>query len=329
MRIIFDVRDVGLGNNGGSLTLVRSANVLSRLGHQVTFIDNGRNQHTWTKLECDFIKCEKESQVPDSDFVIATGFRSVLKTVRLPKRCGIKLHWIRGWEVWQGSESWIRDVILEAKTIKLVNSIGLKKKLKSYGIKSHLVYPGYDIEDLYPLGIREDSVFILGGLYVTGKHVKTKRPNWVINIYRILKQKYPNKIKLWMFGSSKFGPTEADYYISNPSMKEKNYFYNNIHVWLSPSKLEGLHMPPAEAMLAEVPVVGVNEQLCGTRDYLHHGITGFVADRFSDFVSFVEKLYRDIFLRIKLGKKARKKILQIGDRKTNMQKLVSLLESLV
>jgi len=42
MDIIFDLRNVGLGNNGGSLTLIKSGNTLQEMGHCVCFIDSGK-----------------------------------------------------------------------------------------------------------------------------------------------------------------------------------------------------------------------------------------------------------------------------------------------
>ena len=167
MRIIFDLRNVGLGNNGGSSTIVNSANTLHRLGQQVYIIDSFPNKHTWTKLEANHILAKQNvDQIPDADFIIATGYKSVSPTIKAPSRCGIKMHWIRGWETWQMPEDEIVKRVLQAKTIKLVNGIGLQNKLKQYKCKSYIVRPGYDIENYKPLGYRENrDEVILGGLY--------------------------------------------------------------------------------------------------------------------------------------------------------------------
>ena len=50
MKILFNLFGVGCGNNGGTLTLFKSANTLSKLGHDVKIIDSGKNQNTWFKL---------------------------------------------------------------------------------------------------------------------------------------------------------------------------------------------------------------------------------------------------------------------------------------
>jgi len=88
-------------------------------------------------------------------------------------------------------------------------------------------------------------------------------------------------------------------------------------------------MPPAEAMLTECSVVGSNAELSGMQDYLFDGKTGLVSkDTVNDFINEVETLYLNRDIRLELGKNARKQILDLGDRYTNMKKFIELLESL-
>jgi glycosyltransferase involved in cell wall biosynthesis len=328
MKIVFDLRNVGLGNNGGSSTIVKSANALVELGHEVIIADTGKIMYTWSEVNAEH-SIIKNNRMPDADFVIATGFKSADLTAQLPDSCGIKLHWIRGWEVWQGSESWIKKHVLAHPTIKLVNGIGLKDKLKTYGVDSHLVRPGYDFDKIYPIdGIRGSTDFvILGGLNKQGKHARTKRPNWILSITKKLKKKYGSKIKLCMYGMDPLPLTKmVDHYIKNPTISAKNEMYNTVDIWLSPSILEGLHMPPAEAMITGATCVGVDAPLSGTKDYLIHEETGIVTeDHELKFLAGVDKLVQDKELRKKYGKAARKRILEIGDRKENMKKFSKLL----
>jgi hypothetical protein len=136
MRILFDLRTIGLGDNGGSSTIVKSANTLIDLGHDVILISTGRNQHTWTKLKAKYVTPSRNRQVPNADAVIATGFRTVKPTMSLPDRCGIRAHWIRAWETWQIKEEEIVNKVLNQPTIKLVNSLCLQDKLKEFGFDS-------------------------------------------------------------------------------------------------------------------------------------------------------------------------------------------------
>ena len=329
MRIIFDLRSVGLGNNGGSSTLIKSGNALVDLGHDVFFIDHMKNQHTWTPLKANHSVVKKDqSKLPSADIIIATGYKSVNHTLKAPKRCGIKAHWIRGWETWQMSETQIVKQILKAPTLKLVNGIGLQDKLKTYNVDSYLVRPGYDFGQLYPTDVRYTrDKYIIGALHTTGKHVGIKRYGWILEVAKYMKNKYPN-IELWMMGTST-SPQQADKYYRQPNIEQKNEFYNGVDVWLSPSKQEGLHMPPAEAMLTECAVVGNSSLLSGTKDYLIHNKNGLVANDYKEFKDYVEKLYLNRLLRIVFGQVARSTLKEIiGTRDRNMQNFIELIKGL-
>ena len=329
MKIIFDLRSVGLGNNGGSSTLVKSANTLVDLGHQVTIVDHMKNMHTWTPLKAKHIIVKRDlSKLPTADIIIATGFKSVAHTIRSPKRCGIKAHYIRGWETWQMSETNIINLVLRAPTIKFVNSLGLQEKLYSHDTDSYIVRPGYDLDELYPTGTRiKRDKFVIGALYTTGKHVGIKRYGWVLEIADYMKMKYKN-VELWMMGTGP-SPSQANRYFRNPNVKEKNEFYNGVDVWLSPSKQEGLHMPPAEAMITECPVVGNDTILSGTKDYLINDVSGLIAkNNYNDFRNCVERLYIDKGYRLQLGYHARAVIVEIGSREKNMKNFVKIIDEL-
>ncbi len=325
MKILFDLRRVGFGNNGGSLTLVRSANTLSDLGHDVKVIDSGKNMHTWTPLKVPHLRLKNIDAIPNADVVIATGYRSVGSTLNLPKRCGLKAHYIRGWETWSIPEHLIVNKILKKPTLKIVNSTGLQKKLLKFGIRSSIIYPGYDIDIFNPIKGKRDSQFVvLGGLF-NRKHTHIKRHDWVIDVSKRLKKEY--YVKLYMFGADNMSGTVIDNYVKQPDEKRKNHFYNHIDIWLAPTIQEGLHMPPAEAMLTECPVVGTDAPLSGMHDYLIHEKTGLVSkNNFDSFFNCVKRLVEDKDLRIEYGRQARSKVMEIGSREKNMKKMVELFE---
>lgn len=331
MRIIFDLRGVGLGNNGGSSTLIKSGNTLSELGTDVIFLDSGSNRHTWNKLECEHKIVKEGMPLPPADFIIASGYKSVAYTLTSPKSCGIKCHWIRGWEIWQMPEEEIVKRILHTPIIKFVNSICLQNKLKQYAVESTIVRPGYDTTELYPFekSVRgEYDEFILGGIFAEKKHEERKRTKWIFETSKYMKSKYPN-IKLWMFGTRE-NPKSSDWYYIKPNKIQKNYFYNKVNIWLAPTMLEGLHMPPAEAMLTECPVVGTNAEMSGMQDYLIHEKSGLVSENnLNDFIKQVDRLYNDEPLRKYLGQEARLTILdKIGDRRSAMENFLNVLGSM-
>lgn len=325
MRILFDLRRVGLGNNGGSLTLVRSANTLNKLGHDVTIIDSMKNMHKWTKLEVPHIVPKNIDSIPSADAVIATGYHSVGMTIQLPDRCGLKCHWIRGWETWQLPSYAIVNKILKKRTLKIVNSIGLQNELQKYGFASEIIYPGYDLQNFYPIKGRRTGPFVtLGGLH-NNRHIGIKRHDWIFNAVSSLKRKH--KIKLFMYGTDKKASEIVDNYVRFPSEERKNTLYNHIDIWLAPTSQEGLHIPPAEAMLTECPVVGTNAPLSGMHDYLIHKETGLVSENdFDSFLRCVTELVINENARVEYGRMARAKIMEIGSREKNMEELVKLLE---
>ncbi len=328
MKIIFDLRNTGLGPNGGSRTIVLSANTLNKLGHEVYIIDSGRHRYTWDILEVPHIIVRKNKDIPDADAIIATGYKSVQTTLNSPERCGKKFHYIRGWEQWQYSENKIVEKILKNPLIKMVNSVCLQRKLASYNIKSQIIRPGNDFENFRVVEVEKSEGFIvLGGLY--HKQHKTKNTDWIIKAISILNAENKN-IHINLFGAEnqpKFKKYFFDQYWKQPDKKMKELIYNTTDIWLSPTNLEGLHIVPQEAMLTECPVVGTNAEMSGMQDFLFHNVTGLVSkNNFESFLENIRTLVYDKDLRRKLGIAARIKILELGSREDNMIKLVKYME---
>jgi glycosyltransferase involved in cell wall biosynthesis len=323
MRIVFNVMGVGLGNNGGSHSIVKSANILQDLGHRVLIVDTGASKYTWGEVKVPHVKIKNINDIY-ADVLIGTGAGSIEHTNNSKIRK--KYLWFRGWEVWNTPEDNLIKILKESQTIKLVNSIGLQKKLNNYGIKSFIVRPGHDFDEIFPLDIRnQNTKIIIGGLYNEGKKRSKKRTDWIFNCYNILKAKYD--IELMMFGSDGTPIQYVDKYFKNPDIKLKNTIYNKIDIWLATSELEGLHITPAEAMLTECAIVGNNSELSGTEDYLIDNETGMVSENnFKNFLACIEILIKHKTIRKEFGKAGREKILNMGDRKINMLKFLEFLE---
>jgi len=318
--------NVGLGNNGGSMTLVRSANTLVNLGHEVIIVDGGKNKHTWTKLKAKHLIIRDTNQIPEADVIVATGMKSISSTNK--SKIKNKFIWLRGWETWVFSEEKIINMLKNSSCIKIVNSICLQNKLNSFNINSEIIRPGYDFNEIYPLEIKKGKNIILGGLYSVPKHFTTKRTKWILEAVSSLKSDRILNVKLWMFGSPSDPKNNIiDKYFCQPDIQTKNKFYNKIDIWLSPNTLEGLHIVPAEAMLTGCPVIGTNSEMSGLQDYLIHNSTGLVSENdFDRFLANIIYLIQNKQKRLEMGRNARNKILGIGDRKTNMKKMISFIE---
>lgn len=328
MKIIFNVY-AGLGLNGGSITIINCANTLSKLGHEVTIIDRMKNQCNGFPLKVKHKIIKNIDQFPKCDVIIATDYKSVYSTVKIPNdKCRLKIHFLRAWEKWSISENNIIKDILGSPLIKVVNGLSLQNKLKKYDVYSYLIRPGNDFDNFSLMNIRNKNKIVLGGLYHT-KH-KTKRSDLIIKIAKKLKLKY-NNVELYMFGTpSNPNISVIDKYIKQPSIKEKNKFYNNINIWLATSELESLHIVPQEAMLTECCVIGNDSKMNGTKDYLIDGETGLLcSNNKNDFINKIELLINDKKLRNKLSLNGREKIIELGDREENMNKFIKLMEKLL
>lgn len=329
MRIIFDLRNTGLGNGGGSETIIKSVNILSELNQNIMIIDSGKNKNTWTKLNVEHKIIKNINQIPNSDVIISTGYKSVFQTMKIPdNKIKLKIHWMRGFENWVLSENDIINKIFRSPLIKVVNGICLQNKLKKYNIDSYLIRPGNNLNDFSNLNIRDKNKIVIGGLYHI-KH-KTKRSDLIIKITKKLKSKY-NNIELHMFGTSN-DPNikEIDKYIKQPNINEKNLFYNNVDVWLSTSELDSLHIPPQEAMLCGCCVIGNNSEMNGTLDYLINNHTGLICkNKIDKYIKNIEILINDKDLRNKLSINGKNKIIELGDRKKNMIEFIKLMEKLM
>lgn len=325
MKISFNLMNCGIGNNGGSKTIIESANTLQELGCDVTLVDNGKNYNTWNPIKCNHMIIKNFKDFPYGDVVIATGYKTVDSTIRLSEKCGKKVHWIRALELWNYTEQEIFNKILNNNLKKIVNSICLQRKLSQYGIKSKIIRPGHNFDEIFPLEIRNDNKIIIGGLYNEGVKRSKKRTEWIFEVYNKIKNKYD--IELWMFGSDGTPKFHVDKYFKNPDIETKNKIYNKIDIWLSPSLLEGLHIAPAEAMLTKCCVVGTNAEMSGTEDYLVDNSTGLVSKNdFNSFLDNIETLIRNKVLRNFYGENGRNMILALGNRIVNMKKFINLVK---
>jgi len=329
MDIIFNCLDSGLGLNGGSRTIVRSANTLKKLGHNVSILNTKLNpSYTWDKIEVPIISPLNLNNIPPADVIIATAFVSVKTTISAPEHCGVKTHWLRGWEIWKHSEDWIVKNVLNQPTLKIVNSICLQNKLKEYNIDSKIIRPGYDFDELKPLNIRQNNKIItIGGLYSKGDKRKTKRVEWIFEAIKQIKK--DRKVCLVMFGAdgSPSANDPFDTFSANPISRIKNQLYNSCDIWLAPTENDSLHLPPAEAMITKCCVVGTDAPMNGMKDYLINMKTGLISTNdINDFEKTIRFAIDNPDIRLELGKNARKKILSLGTREENMNKLINYLE---
>ena len=298
MKIIFNLLGTGLGNNGGSKTLIRSAETLQELGEEV-YISCQASSCTWWKIGVPVI-----NKLVPCDVLIATGYGSVKSTINYGQ-AKLKLWYVRAHENWRADDAHLMKGYRSLRCI--ANSEWIKAWLATFNIDCELVYPGIDFECYSNFGVsRED---IMGGLQ--HKH-KRKRPQDCLKVHQI--SKYP----MLMLNRD----------ISTGDFAQLSDFYNKIKVWMSPSENEGLQNVPVEAALCGCGLVLTDDFMGGTADYAKHEETCLLypARDLAAAAECVDRLMKDEELRVRLNENAVEVIRsQIGDRRHNMEKFIIFL----
>lgn len=304
MRIVFNLHKVGLGNNGGSRTLIKSAETLASLGEEVIIASNIPNKYTWEKIKNN-VQFVRGKSIPKGDVIIASGIGSVKSTVS--SNFKKKFYFIRGFETWAAK----KEILFKSyKSLRcIVNSSWLQSMLANKGIKSNLVFNGLDFDDFYDM--REERGYPLGCLF--HKKHKTKNYDFVRECARI------SGVPLLSLNKDIKGSTP----------KELNRWYNSIKVWVASSQLEGLHNPPMEASLSGCGLVSTDHPRSGTTDYVIPNETALVYAHgdSKEAVSQIKRMIDDDELRRKLNKNMKKLLKnKIGTREKNMIKFLEILK---
>lgn len=330
MRITFNLQGVGPADNGGTATLFHSANVLHALGHTVYVVSEQANRFSWFDLKGpEYIKTSGLTHMyPDAQVLIATGAFSVQHVLNAPPARGAKFWWIRAHETWAMAEKDVVSLYRQPFLHLIVNSEGLRRHVwKVAGREAALIRPGLDPDVFYSFNANrnwEDRPLVLGAIFCDKPR---KRFDWVVEIYEACKARGLD-VELHLFGTydvAEIKRVKFQKYLYKPSANALRFFYNDVDIWLAPSKSEGLHIPPQEAMLCECFMMGANDPLSGMSDYLKHGVTGLAFNYWSEAVNHIEGLYNDPSPMGAIAKAGRREVIGLGTRQQNMQRLVDVL----
>jgi len=223
--------------------------------------------------------------------------------------------WMRGWETWQMSEEHIVNR-LKLGQHNIVNSTWLKRRLEGLGIASDLVWQGADIDFWYdPHFVRQENKKIrIGCLF--NKHHKTKRWDLFLKLQEYLGY---DRYEYWSFGSDKCRD-KINCYLRQPNAEALRTFYRNIDIWFAPTELEGFPNTPIEASLCGCLLVCKKIDSNGMED-IANADTAMQYETFDDAIGFLKQ--PDFS---KVPKMQELIINKIGDRRTNMERLVEILK---
>lgn len=308
MKLAFNCLNSGLGNNGGSRTIIKCAEVLEQLGHRCDIIATVDN-FTWFDHKPVMPYIAK-----DLDAIIATACTTVDVVVKvdLPG----KAWYIRAHEDWAMNEI---DLIRRYNSglLNIVNARGLQEKLKSYGADSVVVYQGLDFDWWENRELRPKNKIRIGAL-----HTKQSRKRWkdFVKLAEILgTQDYE------YVGIGSATPEEnflTDFKL-NANVDELNNVYSSCHIWFAPTESEGLHNVPMEAALCGCLVVCSDHPLNGmVLDYAFEN-TAMIYD-FGDIKQAAELIRDPDWSLVENMQDVIRT--EIGTRKQNMKKMVEYLE---
>lgn len=311
MKLAFNCLNSGLGNGGGSKTTIMCAKVLEDLGHRCDIIATTDN-FTW------FDHKPVINYIPDDlDIIIATACTTVQSTLQanVPK----KAYYIRGFETWVMDEKKLAAGY-NSGLFNITNSYGLQRKLREFGAKSIVIHQGIDFEQWEDRNLRSKNKTRIGCLY---QKKPTKR--WVdfVELASILGSKNYEYVG---FGTELRKDSFLDCFVCSPTQWQLVNLYSSCDIWLIISELEGLHNIGLEASLCGCLIICNDSPLNGMiYDYAFDDDMPtamiYKARDIEDAVTKIKDPNYDTISRMQFYIKE-----FIGSRKTNMKKLVSILE---
>lgn len=317
MNICFNLQNCGLGNNGGSQTIILSSQTLNDIGHKSNIVtDHGGSGFTWFK------HAKPIKNFPnDTDVVIATGCTTVIHTSKLniPK----KYWWIRGHEIWGYPEKKLLSLYNLKNVVNITNSHGLAKRISKLGCTEpcHVIQQGIDLDLWEDLNLRKDNKKIkIGCLY--GQKPSKKWSDFVTLSKMLGSDQYE------YIGIGSASPPNSSFlssFAKNASKEKLKEVYSSCDIWFAPTVNEGLHNVPMEASLCGALLVCSNSDYNGMiHDYAFHNRSAFIYSNLDEAVSIIETKKREDNLNII---KESRKIIEndIGSRPHNMKKLIKLI----
>jgi len=318
MNICFNLQNCGLGNNGGSQTIILANQALIDLGHNSNMVTNeGGSGFTWFKHK------KPLKQFPeDTEAVFATGCTTVINTSKLniPK----KYWWIRGHEIWGYPEKKLLSLYNLKNVVNITNSNGLAKRISKLGCTEpcHVIHQGIDLHLWEDLNLRKDNRKIkIGCLY--GQKPSKKWSDFVALSKMLGSDQYE------YIGMGSVSPPDSSFlssFVKNASKEKLKEIYSSCDIWFAPTVNEGLHNVPMEASLCGALLVCSSSDFNGMiHDYAFNDRSAFIYSNLDEAVNIIQTKKREENLHI-IQESQRIITHDIGSRKHNMKKLIDLIK---
>jgi hypothetical protein len=306
-----------LANNGGTRTILLSAETLNRMGHSAVVVAH-KDRFTWFKHP------KPVHGIPaGTNAVVAVTISDATEILdgylsgRI--RCGRIAYWGRPYETWQMAEADIYKTLkrfVKVGGVVMVNSEWQQQELAMHGIPADVVYQGYDLPpgELNPGGPWEKPYYI-GCQYSTKPR---KRWGQFAKLREILKDQ---DYRYVAFGDEPCKARWLTKYIRRPSRTDLETFYRGCHFFFCPNDLEGLYNCAIEAALGGCLLVVSDKPHNGMADFCNES-TAEVYHNILDAASRIE------YPSIDLVAACQQRIVhKIWTRELNMARMVEVLSA--
>lgn len=262
MRVVYVVESMGPWPSGGVRVIVQHAEGLAARGHEVSIVTKHAAQ-SWLPVSVPVVEVPRfaAETLPRADVHVATWFPTVVPTVRAARAARV-FHFCQGYEgtYHPGREAEVDDAYAQPIP-KLLTSPHLLDVLSRFPGERHVLPPALCAEE-FGRGLESRSaprrppvIGVVGPFQFPPKAVADA----LRAVARL--RSAGRELRLHRVSQLPLAPEEsaicrADDYLSGASAAEMAAWYRGLDALLfSATSIEGLGLPPLEAMAAGVPVV--------------------------------------------------------------------------
>ena len=231
----------------------------------------------WFKLDpkIKFLTCPSLSRAPTIkvDTIIATAWGTAEFVAKLPDSSGKKYYLIQSYENWDGPEERVRQT-WKLPLKKIVISRWLLNIASQMNESATLIPFGLDPTEFGVDILPEDRSRPMVGMLFHRLGVKGTQDG--MQALHLIHQQIPD-LTARLFGVYPKPQALASWmnYEQLPTRKQLRDLYNSCQIFLAPSRVEGLGVPPLEAMLCGASLVAT--RIGGHSDYAEEMATALLA----------------------------------------------------
>jgi len=214
--------------------------------------------------------------IPDADVTIASWWTVWRRIASWPASKGLKLHMVRGHEIYNGPEDEVRSAY-RLPGHRAVISSWLELVMREYGHTDIVRVPNGVKWSQFDSEPREKQRVPTVGFLASVEPVK--QSSVACEAIRAVQREMP-ELRVIAFGQKPLPddwdlPANFTFHLQ-PGQDEIAGLYQSCDCWLTSSKSEGFGMPGLEAAAGHCPLVST--RCGGPEDYVREGVNGYLVD---------------------------------------------------